>query len=71
MNIVKDTIDRMRNKHGILSIIDIVLNHTANNSEWLLDHPDAAYNTDDCPHLYSAWLLDHELKEFSDRYASG
>lgn len=61
----------MRQKYGMVSIIDIVLNHTANNSDWILVHPEAAYNTDDCPHLYSAWLLDYELKQFSDKYAEG
>ena len=52
-----------------MSIIDIVLNHTAGNSPWLLEHPEAGYNTDNCPHLYSAWLLDKELSDFSDAFA--
>jgi glycogen debranching enzyme len=43
---------------GMLSIVDIVLNHTANDSKWIVDHPEATYNTDDCPHLYCAWLFD-------------
>jgi glycogen debranching enzyme len=46
-----------------------VLNHTASNSEWLLEHPDAGYNIDVCPHLYSAWLFDNELCEFSNLFA--
>lgn len=51
--------------------MDIVLNHTANNSKWIQDHPSATYNTDDCPHLWSAWLLDKGIQDFSARYAKG
>lgn len=53
----------------MLSIVDIVLNHTANDSPWILDHPEATYNTDDCPHLWSAWLLDKALVDFSLDYS--
>lgn len=45
------------------------MNHTANNSYWLLDHPEAAYNTDDCPHLVSAFVLDKAIADFSKDYA--
>jgi glycogen debranching enzyme len=53
----------------MLSVVDIVLNHTAFNSEWICKHPDACYNTDDCPHLWSAWLLDKGIRDFSNAYA--
>ena len=59
----------MRDEYGLLGIVDIVLNHTASNSPWLLEHPEAAYNTDDCPNLYPAWLFDRALSDFSDDYA--
>ena len=52
---------QLKSEQGLLGIVDIVLNHTANNSEWILEHPDATYNTDNCPHLYSAWVLDDAL----------
>jgi len=58
-----------REEYGLLGIIDIVLNHTANNSPWLLEHPESGYNTDDCPHLYTAFLLDQALTDFSDDFA--
>lgn len=45
------------------------MNHTANNSEWIEKHPSATYNTKDCPHLNSAYLLDKALSDFSDLYA--
>ena len=68
---LKNLLDNMRDEYGLLSIVDIVLNHTANNSEWIVDHPEATYNTDDCPHLYSAYLLDKALADFSDDFAHG
>jgi glycogen debranching enzyme len=54
----------------LLGIIDIVLNHTAGNSDWLLDHPEAAYNTDDCPHLTAAYVLDRAVNDFSCDFAN-
>ena len=35
----------------------------------IIDHPEATYNTDDCPHLWSAWELDKGLRDFSREYA--
>lgn len=34
------------------------MNHTANESEWLLEHPDASYSCFTMPHLRPAFLLD-------------
>ena len=30
-----------KEEYGLLGLIDVVLNHTANDSPWLLDHPEA------------------------------
>jgi glycogen debranching enzyme len=65
LKVLKWKVDSLKNNYGLLGIIDIVLNHTANNSEWLLKHPESAYNTTDCPHLTSAYVLDRALADFS------
>lgn len=54
------------NKHNLLSITDVVWNHTADNSDWLRDYPDAGYNAETAPHLKAAIELDNKLLEFSD-----
>lgn len=56
-------------KYGLLSMTDVVLNHTANNSEWLQDHPEAGYNMVNSPHLESAVELDLALLKFSNELA--
>lgn len=62
---VKDMTSRLESKYGILSLTDMVWNHTANNSEWLRDHPDAGYNQETAPHLIPAIELDKLLLHFS------
>lgn len=64
-NEVEKFISSLRNEKHLLSITDIVFNHTANNSEWLIDHPEAGYNKVTAPHLTSAIELDTKLLEFS------
>lgn len=65
----KKVISDVLNKNNLLSITDVVLNHTANNSEWLKDFPDAGYNEETAPHLKAAIGLDTKLLEFSDDLA--
>lgn len=62
---VANLINHLHKDYNLLSMTDIVFNHTANNSTWLLDHPDAGYNCDTAPHLIPAIELDKALLDFS------
>ena len=52
-------------------LTDIVLNHMALDAPFLLQHPEAAYNLENSPHLRSAALLDASLHAFSHRVLDG
>ena len=62
LNQVQDVVDSMRTEWGVLSICDIVLNHTANETPWLREHTEASYNLLNCPHLRPAFMLDRTIK---------
>ena len=64
---LKTVLQDMKTKHGILSMSDVVWNHTAHNSEWLNEHPDAAYNPANSPHLQPADELEKALFELNGR----
>ena len=68
---VKKLIDKMSTKWNMTSITDVVWNHTAFDSPWLPEHPDAGYNLANSPHLRPAYALDATLKRFSDEIAAG
>ena len=61
---------KMEKEHGLLGLTDVVWNHTANNSKWLEQHPEAGYNLDTAPWLESALELDSALLEFGERLDS-
>lgn len=42
----------------VMTLGDLVLNHTAANTPWLRDHPEATYNVTTAPHLRPALDLD-------------
>lgn len=68
---VETVLKKMREEWGVASICDIVLNHTANESEWLEDHPDATYSCATCPYLRPAFLLDTLLALVGQHILSG
>ncbi|KAI8632263.1 glycoside hydrolase family 133 protein [Xylariaceae sp. FL1651] len=61
---VQQMVDSLEHNHSLLSLTDIVLNHTAHNSKWLLEHPESGYNLTTAPWLESAYLLDTQLLKF-------
>ena len=64
---VRKMVDSLEKNHSLLSLTDIVLNHTAQNTAWLLEHPEAGYNLTTAPWLESAYLLDTKLLELGFR----
>eukprot|EP00158_Paraphelidium_tribonemae_P007656 Partr_v1_DN28316_c0_g1_i2_m78910 putative Glycogen debranching enzyme len=58
-------IESLAREFGILSITDIVWNHTASNSYWLEIHPEAGYNLENSPHLKRAYEIDEAILAFS------
>uniref|UniRef100_A0A224X542 Glycogen debranching enzyme n=1 Tax=Panstrongylus lignarius TaxID=156445 RepID=A0A224X542_9HEMI len=63
--------ENLRKEQKVLSICDVVLNHTATEAEWLQKHPECAYNLVNTPHLRPAYFLDRLLKNFSKDIANG
>ncbi|KAF9005909.1 glycoside hydrolase family 13 protein [Cyathus striatus] len=59
-----------KEEHGLLSLTDVVLNHTANDSPWLLEHPEAGYSPNNTPHLTPALELDTAIIEYSESLTS-
>ncbi|KAL8857696.1 MAG: hypothetical protein Q9178_005731 [Gyalolechia marmorata] len=61
---VATMITSMEKNHGLLGLTDVVLNHTANNSKWLEEHPEAGYNIETAPWLEAALELDNALLQY-------
>lgn len=61
---VQKLIKSMEEEHSLLSLTDVVWNHTANNSKWLEEHPEAGYSVETAPWLEAALELDTALLKF-------
>jgi hypothetical protein len=64
-------IDSCSRRLQLTFITDVVLNHIALDSPFILQHPEAAYNLNNSPHLRAAALLDASLHAFGHRVLDG
>ncbi|KAF9525972.1 glycoside hydrolase family 13 protein [Crepidotus variabilis] len=69
-NKVEAVLKIAREEYGLLSLTDVVLNHTANDSPWLVEHPEAGFSPSNTPHLAPALELDTAIIEFSSKLAA-
>ncbi|KAF5317624.1 hypothetical protein D9758_018222 [Tetrapyrgos nigripes] len=67
---VESVLKVAREEYGLLSLTDVVLNHTANDSAWLVDHPESGFSPANSPHLTPALELDSAMIEFSASLSS-
>ena len=71
MGDVEKLVTKMQREWDVLSLTDLVFNHTANESPWIQQHPECAFNLVNSPHLKPAYLLDRILWHFSTEVAAG
>lgn len=64
---IEDLINRMKDEHGLFALTDVVWNHTANNSKWLEEHPEAGYSVVTAPWLEAALELDTALLQYGEK----
>uniref|UniRef100_A0ABD2WG93 Glycogen debranching enzyme n=1 Tax=Trichogramma kaykai TaxID=54128 RepID=A0ABD2WG93_9HYME len=68
---IEQLIKKIRDEWDTLSICDIVLNHTANESPFLINNPECTYNCVNCPHLRPSYILDAILFELTLQVETG
>lgn len=63
---IAEMVTKMESDYGLLALTDVVWNHTANNSKWLQEHPEAGYNVETAPWLEAALVLDDALLDYGE-----
>lgn len=71
MAVLRRMVTHLERHHGVLSMVDVVLNHTSTDSPWLRAHPEAAYSLRNSPHLRAAFELDEAVLRVSDAVTRG
>ena len=64
----KENMSLLRTNYHIGSIIDIVLNQTSIESNWIYENPECGYTLDNCPWLTVAYELDKLLVNYSNLF---
>ncbi len=64
-------VKRMETEWCVLSMTDLVLNHTAINSPWIKEHPECGYNLINSPHLVPAFIVDFTIWRMTQLCAKG
>ena len=67
---IEKVIAHARDAYGLGGVTDVVLNHTACDSLWLHEHPEAGYSAHNTPHLAPAVELEDALLELTPKLAS-
>ena len=68
---MRELVKTLSQEWGVLSMVDVVWNHTAFDTPWLIQHPEVGYNLINSPHLRPAYALDVALATFSRDIAEG
>ncbi|KAA6394530.1 MAG: glycogen debranching enzyme [Streblomastix strix] len=66
INRLKKLLYRLEKEYGVLSMVDVVWNHTSTDSPWVTAHPEATYNLRNSPHLRLAYEIDRAIIALSD-----
>ncbi|XP_076440742.1 glycogen debranching enzyme-like isoform X2 [Babylonia areolata] len=68
---LKKLVHKMHTEWRVMSLQDLVFNHSSKDSPWLLENPSCTYNLKNTPHLRPAYLVDCILRYFSEEVADG
>jgi len=68
---IKMFVEKLRTQWKMVSLVDVVWNHTSMDSDWLKSHQYCAYNLKNTPHLRPAYIFDRALFYFSVMITKG
>ncbi|WWD07354.1 glycogen debranching enzyme [Kwoniella europaea PYCC6329] len=67
---IEKVVKMAKEKYGLGSVTDVVLNHMAYDSPWLEEHPEAGYSPHNTPHLAPAVELEDAILTLSTKLPS-